>query len=161
VNFAIAKGGRLLLADDMGLGKTIQAICIAAFYRKEWPLLVVVPSSVRFTWEQAFLRWLPSLSPDCINVVVTGKDRLTAGLINIVSFDLLSKLEKQLKTPFKVVIIDESHFLKNSRTARCRAAMPVLKHTVNIYWLLGVRHMLQKIKVAKRVILLSGTPAMS
>ncbi|XP_023076410.2 SWI/SNF-related matrix-associated actin-dependent regulator of chromatin subfamily A-like protein 1 isoform X2 [Piliocolobus tephrosceles] len=120
VNFAIAKGGRLLLADDMGLGKTIQAICIAAFYRKEWPLLVVVPSSVRFTWEQAFLRWLPSLSPDCINVVVTGKDRLTAGLINIVSFDLLSKLEKQLKTPFKVVII-----------------------------------------VAKRVILLSGTPAMS
>lgn len=36
----------------MGLGKTIQAICVAAFYRKEWPLLVVVPSSVRFTWEQ-------------------------------------------------------------------------------------------------------------
>lgn len=142
VNFAIAKRGRLLLADDMGLGKTIQAICIASFYRKEWPLLVVVPSSVRFTWEQAFLRWLPSLSPDRVNVVVTGKDRLTAGLVNIVSFDLLSKLEKQLQTPFKVVIIDESHFLKNSRTARCRAALPLLK-------------------VAKRVILLSGTPAMS
>ncbi|KAF6362206.1 SWI/SNF related, matrix associated, actin dependent regulator of chromatin, subfamily a like 1 [Rhinolophus ferrumequinum] len=142
VNFAIAKGGRLLLADDMGLGKTVQAICIAAFYRKEWPLLVVVPSSVRFTWEQAFLQWLPSLSPDQINVVVTGKDRLTTGLVNIVSFDLLSKLEKQLKTPFKVVIVDESHFLKNIKTARCRAAMPLLK-------------------VAKRVILLSGTPAMS
>ncbi|XP_006867857.1 PREDICTED: SWI/SNF-related matrix-associated actin-dependent regulator of chromatin subfamily A-like protein 1 [Chrysochloris asiatica] len=142
VNFAIARRGRLLLADDMGLGKTIQAICIAAFYRKEWPLLVVVPSSVRFTWEQAFLRWLPSLSPDRINVVVTGKDCLTAGLVNIVSFDLLSKLEKQIKTPFKVVIIDESHFLKNIKTARCRAAMPILK-------------------VAKRAILLSGTPAMS
>ncbi|XP_036277353.1 SWI/SNF-related matrix-associated actin-dependent regulator of chromatin subfamily A-like protein 1 isoform X1 [Pipistrellus kuhlii] len=142
VNFAIAKGGRLLLADDMGLGKTIQAICIAAFYRKEWPLLVVVPSSVRFTWEQAFLQWLPSLKPEQINVVVTGKDRLTTGLVNIVSFDLLSKLEKQLKTPFKVVIIDESHFLKNVKTARCRAAMPLLK-------------------MAKRVILLSGTPAMS
>ncbi|XP_077874099.1 SWI/SNF-related matrix-associated actin-dependent regulator of chromatin subfamily A-like protein 1 isoform X3 [Ictidomys tridecemlineatus] len=142
VNFAIAKRGRLLLADDMGLGKTIQAICIAAFYRKEWPLLVVVPSSVRFTWEQAFLQWLPSLSPDQINVVITGKGRLTAGLVNIVSFDLLSKLEKQLKTPFKVVIIDESHFLKNIKTARCRAAVPILK-------------------VAKRVILLSGTPAMS
>ncbi|MBZ3881079.1 SWI/SNF-related matrix-associated actin-dependent regulator of chromatin subfamily A-like protein 1 [Sciurus carolinensis] len=142
VNFAIAKRGRLLLADDMGLGKTIQAICIAAFYRKEWPLLVVVPSSVRFTWEQAFLQWLPSLSPDSINVVVNGKGHLTAGLVNIVSFDLLSKLEKQLKTPFKVVIIDESHFLKNIKTARCRAAVPILK-------------------VAKRVILLSGTPAMS
>ncbi|XP_004864673.1 SWI/SNF-related matrix-associated actin-dependent regulator of chromatin subfamily A-like protein 1 isoform X1 [Heterocephalus glaber] len=142
VNFAIAKRGRLLLADDMGLGKTIQAICIATFYRKEWPLLVVVPSSVRFTWEQAFLRWLPSLSPERINVVVNGKGCLTAGLVNIVSFDLLSKLERQLKTSFKVVIIDESHFLKNIKTARCRAAVPILK-------------------VAKRVILLSGTPAMS
>uniref|UniRef100_A0A7N4PVG3 SWI/SNF-related matrix-associated actin-dependent regulator of chromatin subfamily A-like protein 1 n=1 Tax=Sarcophilus harrisii TaxID=9305 RepID=A0A7N4PVG3_SARHA len=89
VNFAISHGGRLLLADDMGLGKTIQAICIAAYYRKEWPLLVVTPSSVRFTWEQ-----------------------------------------------------DESHFLKNVKTARCQAALPLLK-------------------AAKRVILLSGTPAMS
>lgn len=54
---------------------------------------------------QAFRQWLPSLSPDCINVVVTRKDSLTAGLVNIVSFDLLSKIEKQLKTSFKVVII--------------------------------------------------------
>lgn len=51
-SFAIAKGGRLLLADDMGLGKTLQAVCVAAFYRKEWPMLVVGPSSVRFAWEQ-------------------------------------------------------------------------------------------------------------
>lgn len=60
-SFAISKRGRLLLADDMGLGKTIQAICIAAFYRKEWPLLVVVPSSVRFTWEQVRFLCMESL----------------------------------------------------------------------------------------------------
>ncbi|XP_053126834.1 SWI/SNF-related matrix-associated actin-dependent regulator of chromatin subfamily A-like protein 1 isoform X2 [Hemicordylus capensis] len=135
VNFAISREGRLLLADDMGLGKTIQAICIAAYYRKEWPLLVVAPSS-------AFHRWLPSLNPDSISVIATGKDCLLARLINVVSFDLLSKMEKQLKTTFQVVIVDESHFLKNIKTARCRAAMPLLK-------------------AAKRVILLSGTPAMS
>ncbi|XP_062972781.1 SWI/SNF-related matrix-associated actin-dependent regulator of chromatin subfamily A-like protein 1 isoform X3 [Elgaria multicarinata webbii] len=127
VNFAISREGRLLLADDMGLGKTIQAICIAAYYRKEWPLLVVAPSSVRYTWAEAFHRWLPSLSPDNVRVIATGKDCLTAGLINIVSFDLLSKMEKQLKTTFQVVIVDESHFLKNGKTARCRAAMPLLK----------------------------------
>ncbi|NXS56652.1 SMAL1 protein, partial [Brachypteracias leptosomus] len=142
VNFAILRNGRLLLADDMGLGKTIQAICIAAYYRKEWPLLVVTPSSVRFTWAEAFHRWLPSLSPGSTNVIVTGKDNLTASLINIISFDLLSKMDKQLKSTFQVVIIDESHFLKNMKTARCRAAMPLLK-------------------AARRVILLSGTPAMS
>lgn len=51
-SFAVFKQGRLLLADDMGLGKTVQAICIAAYYRNEWPLLVVTPSSVRFTWAE-------------------------------------------------------------------------------------------------------------
>ncbi|NWQ65588.1 SMAL1 protein, partial [Neopipo cinnamomea] len=142
VNFAVLRNGRLLIADDMGLGKTIQAICIAAYYQKEWPLLVVTPSSVRFTWAEAFHRWLPSLSPDSTNVIVTGKDNLTGSLINIISFDLLSKMDKQLKSTFQVVIVDESHFLKNIKTARCRAAMPLLK-------------------AAKRVILLSGTPAMS
>ncbi|XP_005519743.1 PREDICTED: SWI/SNF-related matrix-associated actin-dependent regulator of chromatin subfamily A-like protein 1 [Pseudopodoces humilis] len=142
VNFAISRDGRLLLADDMGLGKTIQAICIAAYYQQEWPLLVVTPSSVRFTWAEAFHRWLPSLSPESTNVIVSGKDNLTGSLINIISFDLLSRMDKQLKSTFQVVIVDESHFLKNTKTARCQAAMPLLK-------------------AAKRVILLSGTPAMS
>ncbi|XP_061648113.1 SWI/SNF-related matrix-associated actin-dependent regulator of chromatin subfamily A-like protein 1 isoform X2 [Phyllopteryx taeniolatus] len=143
VNYAVSKQGRLLLADDMGLGKTVQAICIAAYYRKEWPVLVVAPSSVRFTWAESFRRWLPSLSPDSINVVVKAKDNLRAGLVNIVSYDLLSRMDKQLPgNPFNVLIMDESHFLKNIKTARCKAALPLLK-------------------TAKRVILLSGTPAMS
>ncbi|KAG2458982.1 SMAL1 protein, partial [Polypterus senegalus] len=121
IEFAISRGGRLLLADDMGLGKTIQAICIAMYYRKEWPLLVVAPSSVKFTWAEAFQRWLPSIDPKNINVIVKGKDSLISGLINIMSYDLLSKMDKQLSgTSFKVLIM-----------------------------------------AAKRVILLSGTPAMS
>ncbi|XP_074550566.1 SWI/SNF-related matrix-associated actin-dependent regulator of chromatin subfamily A-like protein 1 [Halichoeres trimaculatus] len=143
VNFAVSKQGRLLLADDMGLGKTVQAICIAAFYRNEWPLLVVAPSSVRFTWAEAFRRWLPSLNADSINVVVKAKDNLRSGLVNIISYDLLSRMDKQGPgNPFGVLIMDESHFLKNMKTARCKAALPLLK-------------------LAKRVILLSGTPAMS
>ncbi|KAK9968980.1 hypothetical protein ABG768_027197 [Culter alburnus] len=143
VNFAVSREGRLLLADDMGLGKTVQAICIAAYYRSEWPLLVVAPSSVRFTWAEAFRRWLPSVRADDINVVVTGRDSLRSGLINIISYDLLNKMDKlPPSSPFSVIIMDESHFLKNMKTVRCRAALPLLK-------------------AAKRVILLSGTPAMS
>ncbi|XP_028992553.1 SWI/SNF-related matrix-associated actin-dependent regulator of chromatin subfamily A-like protein 1 isoform X2 [Betta splendens] len=143
VNFALSKQGRLLLADDMGLGKTVQAICIAAYYRNEWPLLVVAPSSVRFTWAEAFRRWLPSLRPDSINVVVKAKDNLCSGSVNIISYDLLSRMDKQQQgNTFGVLIMDESHFLKNIKTARCKAALPLLK-------------------AAKRVILLSGTPAMS
>ena len=36
----------------MGLGKTLQAIAVAAYYKEEWPLLIISPSSVKFTWLQ-------------------------------------------------------------------------------------------------------------
>uniref|UniRef100_I3JR71 SWI/SNF-related matrix-associated actin-dependent regulator of chromatin subfamily A-like protein 1 n=1 Tax=Oreochromis niloticus TaxID=8128 RepID=I3JR71_ORENI len=144
VNFAVSKQGRLLLADDMGLGKTIQAICIAAYYRKEWPLLVVTPSSVRFTWAEAFRRWLPSLTPDSINVVVKAKDSLRSGLINIISYDLLSRMDKQQPgNPFNVLIM-VSLLFKHVNSALCDLSCPSFHP-----------------QVAKRVILLSGTPAMS
>ena len=36
----------------MGLGKTLQALAVMSYYRSDWPLLVVCPSSVRFTWAE-------------------------------------------------------------------------------------------------------------
>ena len=50
--YCIDRDGRALIADDMGLGKTLQAICVACYYRKEWPLLVICPSSVRTAWAE-------------------------------------------------------------------------------------------------------------
>jgi hypothetical protein len=32
----------------MGLGKTVQALVAACVYRKDWPLLIVVPASMRW-----------------------------------------------------------------------------------------------------------------
>ena len=42
----------MLIADDMGLGKTLQALGVASYYRSEWPLLIIAPSSVRFAWRE-------------------------------------------------------------------------------------------------------------
>lgn len=143
VNFGISKNGRVLIADDMGLGKTIQAICLACYYRNEWPLLVVVPSSIRFDWQQHFRKYVPALDPQSINVVVTGTESCTSGQVNIISYDIMAKNGRILKEKrFQVVIMDECHLLKNYKTARCKAAMPILQN-------------------ARRVILLSGTPALS
>lgn len=93
---AISQRGRVLIADDMGLGKidiiwifiiilmdidsciiavglcagkTVQALAIVTYFREEWPLLVVCPSSMRFTWRDAFLRWLPSITELDIQVM--------------------------------------------------------------------------------------------
>ena len=36
----------MLIVDEMGLGKTLQGLALAAAYRKEWPVLVVAPTSM-------------------------------------------------------------------------------------------------------------------
>lgn len=43
-----------MIADDMGLGKTIQALGIAHYFRDNWPLLIVAPSSVRFNNQKCY-----------------------------------------------------------------------------------------------------------
>lgn len=143
VNFGVHQRGRVLIADDMGLGKTLQAICLACIYRDKWPLLIVTPSSVRFDWAQQFKRWVPSIDPSQVQVAVSGQHVPTASLVSIISYDLLSRKSKQLaEANFKIIIMDESHFLKNSKTMRAKAALPLLQK-------------------ANHVILLSGTPALS
>uniref|UniRef100_A0A0X3P1Z3 SWI/SNF-related matrix-associated actin-dependent regulator of chromatin subfamily A-like protein 1 n=3 Tax=Schistocephalus solidus TaxID=70667 RepID=A0A0X3P1Z3_SCHSO len=140
----------------MGLGKTLQGLAIAAAFRSEWPLLIVTPSSVRFTWREQILRWLGgplNIHRSDIDVVCSARafttddylnPRQGPSLITVLSYDLLSRCAAKLSEfpPFGVVIMDESHFLKNFKTARTKAAMPMLK-------------------AAKRVILLTGTPALS
>ncbi|CAH8534433.1 unnamed protein product [Schistosoma rodhaini] len=151
-SLALKRSGRVLLADDMGLGKTIQSLAIASAYYSEWPLLIITPSSVRFSWRDQIIRWLGkplNLNLTHITVVNSGKDIMddwdsfNSSPITIISYDLMSRYGKELlKRRYGVVIADESHFIKNIKAARTKAATPILK------W-------------AKRVLLLSGTPAMS
>ena len=83
------------------------------------------------------------MQPDSINVIVKGKDNLRGGLVNIISYDLLSRMDKQqAANPFNVLIMDESHFLKNMKTARFKAALPLLKVWMILFysrdpWYLG------------------------
>ncbi|KAA0201553.1 hypothetical protein HAZT_HAZT005449 [Hyalella azteca] len=140
MRFGLRRGGRVLIADDMGLGKTIQALGIAACYRRDWPLLIVTPSSVRYAWQDALMRWMSSFSCCVIN---TSQDPLSGFDVIITTYELLSRRAKEFKDRnFGVIIMDESHMLKNFKSARYKAASPLMKQ-------------------AARVILLSGTPALS
>lgn len=127
------------IRDEMGLGKTLQAIAIAARYREDWPVLVICPSSVRMSWANEFMKWLDIPEED-IRIILKGNQPLD-GLINIISYDLTSKvIEHQLK--FGMVIVDESHFIKN-RTAKRTTSVGRISAS------------------AQRLIMLSGTPALS
>jgi hypothetical protein len=154
VVFAAAREGRALIADEMGLGKTIQAIATAVYYGDEWPLLVVCPSALSINWRIELLRWVPSLPPSKVTIVGKGADVLPlpsavgggveAGAV-IISYELAAKKYNAGLLPpgrFRVVIADESHLLKTAATKRATALTPILQR-------------------AKRVLLLSGTPALN
>ncbi|XP_075656341.1 uncharacterized protein LOC142626404 isoform X2 [Castanea sativa] len=159
VRFVLQHGGRVLLADEMGLGKTLQAIAVSACIRDSWPVLILAPSSLRLHWASTIQQWL-NIPPSDILVVLSqcgGSNRAgytivssstkgcirLDGLFNIISYDVVPKLQNLLMaSEFKVVIADESHFLKNAQAKRTTASLPVIKK-------------------AKYALLLSGTPALS
>ncbi|KAM1521845.1 hypothetical protein ACFX10_012027 [Malus domestica] len=159
VRFILQHGGRALLADEMGLGKTLQAIAVASCVRDCWPVLIITPSSLRLQWASMIQQWLNIPSSDILVVLTqcggTNKSGFTIvssnakgtihldGLFNIISYDVVPKIQNLLMaSEFKVVIADESHFLKNAQAKRTSASLPVIKR-------------------AQYAILPSGTPALS
>ncbi|KAI5637782.1 hepA-related protein (HARP) domain-containing protein [Phthorimaea operculella] len=147
VRFGIAHRGRCMIADDMGLGKTFQALAVANYYKHNWPLLIVTTSSMRDTWQNKIHELLPSVPMMNIATLTSGKDALLVAdrqtEVVIVSYKITSMHTDLLKSKkFGVVIIDESHYLK-SHKAQCTIALSSITRS------------------AARVILLSGTPALS
>ncbi|PIA60677.1 hypothetical protein AQUCO_00300294v1 [Aquilegia coerulea] len=157
--FLLQHGGRVLIADEMGLGKTLQAIAFTACLRESWPVLVLTPSSLRLHWATMIQQWMNIPSADIVVVlsqclgsnrggftIVPSNAKSTIhldGSFNIISYDTVPKLQHVLKaSKFKIVIADESHFLKNAQAKRTSSSLPVLKK-------------------AQYVLLLSGTPALS
>ncbi|KAH1201019.1 SWI/SNF-related matrix-associated actin-dependent regulator of chromatin subfamily A-like protein 1 [Glycine max] len=145
VRFILQHGGR--------------AIAVASCIQDLWPVLIIAPSSLRLQWASMIQQWLNIPSSDILIVlsqsggsnrggfnIVSSSAKSSIrldGLFNIISYDLVPKLQNMLMThDFKVVIADESHFLKNAQAKRTTASLPVIKK-------------------AQYALLLSGTPALS
>ncbi|TRY91983.1 hypothetical protein DNTS_013793 [Danionella cerebrum] len=148
VSFALARDGRCMIADEMGLGKTIQAISVAYIFRQEWPLLIVVPSSLKYPWIEELEKWIPELDPRDINLVENKSDTMSisSSKVTILGYGLLTTdarhlLEALNNQRFGVVLVDESHYLKSRNAARSKILVPIIQK-------------------AKRAILLTGTPAL-
>ncbi|KAM4602169.1 DNA annealing helicase and endonuclease ZRANB3 [Polymixia lowei] len=148
VEFALSRNGRCMIADEMGLGKTVQAISVACAYRREWPLLVVVPSSLKYPWIEELERWIPELNPGDINLVESkshttgiGSSKVTVLGYGLLTTDARPLVEALSRQRFAVVVVDESHYLKSRNAARSKILVPLIQS-------------------AKRAILLTGTPAL-
>jgi superfamily II DNA or RNA helicase len=118
-----------ILADDMGLGKTIQTLAHILTEKEAGrltqPALVVAPTSLMGNWQDEAARFAPGLRV----LVLQGKDRL-AHFDSIDQFDLvlttyalLPRDEEKLRAHgYHLVILDESHYIKNPRSKAAQTA---------------------------------------
>ena len=115
---------------EMGLGKSLTAI-EALRYKQTCPILIVCPANVRLNWIDELKKWWPDHPEAKIyeSSKVLLKDE-THPPITIVSYELLPKLIEKF-TRFEGIVIDESHYAKNSRVARSKAVASILMDNPN------------------------------
>ena len=143
--FGIKKNSRLLIADEMGVGKTVQAIGLSCLYQKEWPVLVICPSSLKFAWRDEITLWLSEiLKKDEVQVIRNSKNDFKQDKkYYIISYDLSVRMvSKIIDQKFNYIIADEAHYLKSRTAKRTKSLTPILQR-------------------AKRVVLLTGTPILA
>lgn len=151
--FGVSMGGKVGIFDDMGLGKTIQAIALLLHYHTVWPALIVVPSTLKVQWKFEVLKWAPSLCEADVHIITKGSKPIRdEASIVIVGYSMAQSMfstakKKGLKciletNRYKMVVCDESHYLKNRKSLRARFLVPL-------------------IRCAKYKVLLSGTPMLN
>jgi SWI/SNF-related matrix-associated actin-dependent regulator 1 of chromatin subfamily A len=138
-----------MFGDVMGLGKTIEAI-VTANAMGPARILVVCPASVLLTWRREISKWQTLGLP--VFLIQAGLDTtINHGLVGwgadgwyIINYDILRDYpEIKSGKPWDLLILDESHKLKNPEAIRTqhvfgsRAIAPI---------------------PAEKVLLLTGTP---
>jgi superfamily II DNA or RNA helicase len=118
-----------ILADDMGLGKTVQTLAHILVEKEAGrltsPALVIAPTSLMTNWQDEAARFAPDLKV----LLLQGKERLAlfdqidgADLV-LTTYALLPRDEEKLREHnYHLVILDESHYIKNNRSKAAQSA---------------------------------------
>lgn len=144
VRFLQESNGRAICGDEMGLGKTLQSLAYAVS-RDIQRILVICPKVVRRTWLQEASRFFPQaftkansleLSPKLLKAKqwpVTQAPRIAT-----VNYESLGKFQEFIDCwgP-QLVIIDESHRIKNHKTLAYQDTARVAKRASHVLELSG------------------------
>ncbi|XP_063901193.1 uncharacterized protein LOC135120796 [Zophobas morio] len=116
-----------VLADEMGLGKTIQSIALICYlveHKKfNYPFLILVPLSTLTNWSLEFQKWSPTLRilryKGNKSERIKLREKLKEGNFDVclTTYEMcINKEDKSTlsKVPFRYLIIDEGHRLKNA-----------------------------------------------
>ena len=126
----ISRNPNTIIGDQMGLGKTIEALA-ALHDQKAFPAVVVCPATLKYNWRDEIVKWLPGRDV----ITLEGREPLPLLLIGIdvviLNYDILAWWVEALREHVKpkAVIFDESHYLKNHKANRSRAAADLILGT--------------------------------
>lgn len=128
--------GRALLALEMGLGKTIEALYWITKIPRHRPVVIVVPSSVKYTWQAE-----ASMHFGLRTEVLEGRrprGKHIPGNIVILNYDILPAwLPVLRKAKIKCLVFDEIHYIKNPTAQRTVAALALARGVPSILGLSG------------------------
>jgi SNF2 family DNA or RNA helicase len=116
---------RTFIADEQGLGKTVQALATIES-DDAFPTVVVCPASMKLVWERESKHWLPER-----RVAVLGgrtddvwTEETAEAEIIVLNYDILDwHAGRLIGLEPRALILDESHYVKNPRAARTKAAL--------------------------------------
>lgn len=144
---------KCLNASSMGIGKSLQGLAAMSFFKNNKKGDVIIcPGYLRKNWEQEAKLWLPeSTHKDIVIINKAGKKEISQAIRTllhhkgtiIISYDMCANIFEKLKPGLRkgkiwnTVLLDESHFVKDSKTKRFKMLHGVIKDSEQTFLLSG------------------------
>ena len=120
IRYALDRDG-VLIADEMGLGKTVEAIGVINADPSIKTGIIVCPKSLKLNWARELEKWLTRP----LTVGIANGSLPETDLI-IINYEGLVKFQKEISSKhFDISIVDECHFIKNSKALRSKAVKAI------------------------------------
>ena len=106
-----------LLADEMGLGKSVMALGLVNFHADIHRVLIVTKASLKANWYRECKKWLTRP----MSVGIADASCFPSTDVVVINFDICHKFTKRMEFFWDLVVIDESHYVKNARSRRAKS----------------------------------------